>query len=632
MRRSITLILALMGLLLALGSAAPALAACDPTDPDCEPIIEPPVVPPPPPPGEELVPTTPAPGEALVRLLTVYSFDQLSQGDGVYVGSEFCIACHPNTASWRDTRHAQALRRPLAQFSLVDGKGVVADYDNNGVDDFQQGLDFNTVSSVFDPYKPNAPILSYGGGTYYITIGELQMEVICTQGGTGEWKQRFLLRVPADGAAGGLSADNYVSPVQYNEKTRGYVAYHPDQWWDTATGAPLFGNGTSVATLASLGRSYSKKCIGCHTTGIADIGQDANGEWNYTPFPAVLFFADDPGYFDYDHDGQFDIVNVGCEACHGPGSLHILGGGDPSQIVDPADLSTAEANEVCGQCHSRVKSVPGAVHDWPYKDDTGTSFIPGQGDALADFFTDASGRWPDGVNSRQHHQQWLDFIDSPKPGFQFHPVKCVECHSPHGGTDNDRLIRDVIVDDGIQIATQVNDNTLCLACHAGFGPFAELTKQTIADIDQEANRDQVAKVAGAHGNHPYGPERSMGLVRCVECHMPKVAKSAINYDIRSHVFEAISPEKTLMYQAEGGMPNSCAVSCHSLKVNSFGFGLDPDISKWDKAFDRATARELEEYFGDGGIWWDTADPASTTGEHLERAAPPGEVQPPVEDD
>lgn len=535
-------------------------------------------------------------------LLATYTAKQLE--DGVYVGSEFCIACHPGLASWRETRHAQALRRPMSQFSLMPGKGVVADFDDNGVDDFIQGLNFNNINSVFDPYKPNAPVLSVEGGTYYITIGALRMPVIATQGGTGEWKQRYLVRVPVGGTPDGLSSENYVSPVQFNEKPKEYVSYHPEQWWD-ATGQPLFGPGTSAATLAGLGRSYSQQCVGCHTTGVKGLGQDGNGEWNYTPFPAILFQRDDPGYFDYDHDGLFDIVNIGCEACHGPGSQHILGGGDPDEIVNPAELSSAEANEVCGQCHVRARSVPNGTHDWPYRDDVGMQFIPGRGEALTDFFTDASGRWPDGVNPRQHHQQWLDFIESPKPGFQFHPVRCAECHNPHGRTGNDRLIRDELVQGGVEIATDVNDNTLCLACHAGFGPFSELNKPTIADIDQEANRDAVARVVSAHANHPYGPERIMGLARCVDCHMPKIATSAVPYDIRSHVFEAIPPEKTLQLQDQGGMPNSCAVSCHSLKANLFELGIDPGLTDWGQPFDRQTARQLERYFGPGGRWWDT---------------------------
>jgi len=578
-------------------------------------------------PPESPIPEQPNISTFLAKMGEFYTRQQLEAG--VYVGSEFCIACHPGYSPWRETKHAQALRRPLAQYSLVPGKGVVADFDGNGVDDFIQGLDFNQISSVFDRFKPNAPILGVTGGTYTITIGALTLPIVSTQGGTGDWKQRYLVRVPVTGTPDGFSRENYVSPVQYNEVTRQYVLYHPEAWYDD-TNAPRFGPNTPVTVVAAENnRTYSKQCVGCHAPPPRAIGQDANGEWRYTAYPAVLFFPDDPGYFDYDHDGIFDLVNVGCESCHGPGSAHILGGGDPSRIVNPEDLSTEEANQVCGQCHSRVKSVPNGTYDWPFRDDIHTPWQPGRGLDLVDFFTDASGRWPDGIHAQQHHQQWLDFLESPKPGFQFHPVRCVECHDPHGYTSNEHLVRDVLVENGIRIPTKVENNSLCLACHAPFGPFSDLSKQMIADF--EANRDAIEKVVKGHTNHPWGAERNMGLSRCVTCHMPKIATSAVPYDIRSHVFDAIPPENTLMYQDQGGMPSSCAASCHSPLVNSFGQGLDPDISVWNGRYDRNLANRLRRYFGPGGIWWDTSSDFSVTGENLQGAAAPGTYVSPSDD-
>ncbi len=561
--------------------------------------------------------------QLILDLNSMYTKAELE--DGVYVGSEFCIACHPGKASWRNTKHAQALRRPMVSRSLVPGKGVVADYDNNGVDDFRQRLNFNDISSVFDPFKPNAPRLSVQGGVYYISIGQLRMRVVATQGGTGDWKQRYLLEVPvASGGTGGVSMENYVSPVQYNEKTRGYVLYHPEDWYN-GNNNPKYNNNTTAADLAANnGRTYSKKCIGCHTTGVRGVSQTADGEWRYDAFNAVLFKQNDPGYFDYNRDGITDIVNVGCEACHGPGSPHILAGGDPSYIVDPDELDTPEANEVCGQCHSRVKSVPNGTHGWPYNDAEGKMWRPGQGEPLEDFFTDAAGRWPDGVSSRQHHQQYFDFLASEKPDFRFHPVRCTECHASHGNTTNTHLVRDVIVDDGLSIPTENDNDSLCLACHASHGDFADLTKEMIADF--EANREVIAEVVSAHTNHPFAPERSMALSRCSKCHMPKIAKSAINYDVHSHSFETIPPQKNLMYQAEGGMPDSCGVSCHSLKANLFGLGITDDIGDWDLAFDRQSARQLKRYFGPNGIWWDTNQLDSVTFKNLESAAAPGEVK------
>ena len=74
-----------------------------------------------------------------------------------------------------------------------------------------------------------------------------------------------------------------------------------------------------------------------------------------------------------------------------------------------------------------------------------------------------------------------------------------------------------------------------------------------------------------------------------------------------------------MHQADGGMPNACAVSCHSLKVNSFGLGLDPDIGDWDAPFDVDLSETLARFYGPGGVWWDTEHPMSSMRQILELA-------------
>ncbi|MFA9566508.1 MAG: hypothetical protein ACERLM_17735, partial [Acidimicrobiales bacterium] len=187
-----------------------------------------------------------------------------------------------------------------------------------------------------------------------------------------------------------------------------------------------------------------------------------------------------------------------------------------------------------------------------------------------------------------------------------------------------------IVDDGLTISTENDNNTLCLACHATHGAFEEITPEMVAEYEE--NEGEIGAIVAAHSNHPYGPERSMGLSRCSKCHMPKTAKSAINYDIHGHTYEPIAPEKTLMYQEQGGMPNACAVSCHAQKVNSFGLGLDPDISVWNAPFDVDLAEDLEIFFGPGGLWWDTDHEESSTKRSIENSLAPGEYTPPAKDE
>jgi hypothetical protein len=63
-------------------------------------------------------------------------------------------------------------------------------------------------------------------------------------------------------------------------------------------------------------------------------------------------------------------LNVGCEACHGPGKAHVdsalhltppapsAGGGENSAIVRPPHLSAKDVNLLCTNCHRRPIEIP----------------------------------------------------------------------------------------------------------------------------------------------------------------------------------------------------------------------------------------------------------------------------------
>jgi len=154
------------------------------------------------------------------------------------------------------------------------------------------------------------------------------------------------------------------------------------------------------------------------------------------------------------------------------------------------------------------------------------------------------------------------------------------------------------------IMTANDNNTLCLACHATYGPFADIPVEWVADY--ENNVDNIAAVVTQHTMHDYDPEGT-GASRCSKCHMPKAAKSAINYDIHSHTFEPIPPQKTQVYQNVGtGMLNACAASCH-MKEDYPNFGIDiaqDNFSVWNEPTDLAMADTLMHYYGPQGIWWE----------------------------
>lgn len=517
-----------------------------------------------------------------------------------FTGPESCLSCHTDKAGWRQTMHANGYSKPLGENSMVDLYGIVNDANQNGIDDFMDGLDMSTVPA-FAEWGMYAPILGYDADTdtYTITIGDLTMPVLLTYGGSGLYKQRYVVKVPLADMA--LSDGHYMSPIQYNEKTDEYVTYHPEAWWDNS-GMPIYGTSSTAEDIAGNSRSFEKGCVGCHFTG-TEVSQTAAGEW-ISDAPDASAADIGVGTYDVDGDGTEDLINNSCERCHGAGGAHF---GDPAGIVNPADLTAEQSNDLCGFCHSRGKSFPNETLSFPYNDTEGAMHDWVVGDLWADYYIDHGGYYGDGgvdgeiQSSRQHHQQYFDFLESSKPTFPYHQVRCSECHDVHNAEKHQ--MRTEIVDDGLVIATDNDNNTLCLACHASHGPFEDLTKEMIADY--EANVGLIGEVVSEHTHHDYDPEA--GLSRCSKCHNAKTIKSAVNYDIHSHTFEVIPPYKTLDY----AMPNACSVSCHRSIENGdepiFETGVDLSLSNWSEASDIALAEALLEYYGPCGEWWGEGD-------------------------
>jgi hypothetical protein len=531
----------------------------------------------------------------LQRLTSHYTPAQLE--NGVYVGSEFCIGCHQEYKTWKDTKHALSIRKPMTRYSLIPGKGVVADYDHNGVDDFIQGLDFNKITSVFDAYKPYAPVLSVEKDQYFITMGKVKLPVIFVLGGTGDWRERYGVRLPVSDSPTGYSDEIYTSPVQFNEDSKTYFAYKIGNWYGP-TKRPLVTPGTTRASISESVKqaTFSKNCIGCHLTGIRSIGKTDQGEWLLRPYPAFNFEADNPAYFDYDGDGKPDLMNIGCEMCHGPGSAHVLDRKNPAKIVNPANLNTDQANEVCGRCHNRVRSAPNKTYGFAYHDDTDTEWRPGK-EPLANYTIDNNSYWPDGETSYEHNQHYSEMRRSGHA-----TLRCSDCHDPHAQVNAPQIVTQR-TEGNLVIPTRFENNTLCLSCHAGKGPFQKISKPMIAKYAD--NIAVIGAAVSAHSHHPYAPERAMGLSRCTGCHMPAIAAAEHESPLHTHHVKVVPPEKTLQYQAKGGMPNACAASCHGDKVNLWGYGMKEKPVIWNEPTDVKTATRLMEYYGPEGKWWRT---------------------------
>lgn len=482
-----------------------------------------------------------------------------------YVGSSECGRCHGDIfTAWSGTLHNGAARtwdRPG-----LTGVAFVNDVDDNGTDDFKDGLDLAT-QPAFAAYGANAPKLSFVSGAsfpYKIRIGAVTYDVERVMGGNGIWRQRYLVRV-------GKSL--YASPVQFDEAADAYAAYDPLDWY-TAGNAPRY----AVATDVQKDLSFEARCSGCHNTGATVALDQASGEFV-------------TGYVEF---------NIGCEQCHGPGAAHAKEG-DKSKIRNPADLKdhTAEgarkANDICARCHQlgdAVDPIPGST----FKPGFGFSAAHGVSQAFddpadflvptmspSDFWGFKSNPFPaipgatflaarsQPMESREHAAG----VHAPSVGGAA-PV-CFDCHDPHSRRQAYMIAPNV--DHGGLVTTRSEDNTLCLACHSRTGDFLGVSKDDVNAISDGPPPlsvvvsvvDHMKDKAGMPvTNAKYDPTGT-GVGRCVTCHMPRMATASrattdkaghAQGDLFSHTFEPVWPNASFLY----GVTNSCNV-CHPTTTN-----------------------------------------------------------------
>jgi predicted CXXCH cytochrome family protein len=308
-----------------------------------------------------------------------------------------------------------------------------------------------------------------------------------------KWKQRYFTRI---------GNDYFVFPVQWDVQDRTWRRYNPQpgsDWW------------TAYYPVDQMQRPTGPLCDGCHSVNY-DVTAKTVTEWN-----------------------------VGCESCHGAGSLHVefpLA----STIVNPARLDAVRADDVCIQCHSqgqpRANPIDGQYYDWP----VGYTV----GDRLADVWAldahhlgeETFTHWPEG-SAHKNRMQGNDYVQSR---MAVKGVRCYACHDVHG-TPNEADLRKP--GDGV-----------CLDCHGPQlqpGPVGTLQFHTQHKADSEGSR-------------------------CVACHMPAIARTVGDVNVRGHTFRFISPVET----KQQGVPNACT-SCHT--DQSIEWAIEalktwPSVSPW----------------------------------------------------
>lgn len=225
-----------------------------------------------------------------------------------------------------------------------------------------------------------------------------------------KWKQRYLVK---NSQTGNLQ----FMDKQFNRLSSKWEGYGQKNDWNT-------------------------QCATCHTTGYRITAYDEKAKKTTK--------------------SEFAELNVGCEACHGPGAKHVSAkkADKKNTIFNPANEDVQAQSKVCGYCHVRVETerwhtaqgnpredmpapelggsyeagddwttwpgiiMPGIQPDQPFTKEYTGDF---KGMFKVDNHSKANGIYEEA----KHHQQYQGFIQSAH--YKKGGMSCITCHAPHAG-------------------------------------------------------------------------------------------------------------------------------------------------------------------------------------------------------
>ncbi|MDO3694000.1 tetratricopeptide repeat protein [Wenyingzhuangia sp. chi5] len=368
-----------------------------------------------------------------------------------YVGSQKCKECHATQfKDWEGSHHDKSMQKANRQTIIAPFNGEV--FKSQG------------VTSTFFQKE----------GKFYVnTEGRdgknHDYEIIYTFGFTP--LQQYIVLFP-DGQYQCLR-------TAFNTKKNKWFDLYPDfkvvhkEWLHWSRG----------------GLNWNTMCADCHSTNVKKNYNEKN----------------------HSYDTNYAIINVSCEACHGPGKKHVENalkkGSDYKNdgTMQMVGLDSKELVDACARCHARRENI--------------TLFHTPQGTFLDHYF-------PQFITKDIYHAdgQILDedyvygsFIQSK---MYHNGVSCKDCHNPHS------------------TKRKFDDNRLCMQCHDG------------ATFNVES-----------HHKHKMGTKEAM----CINCHMP--GKYYMGNDFRrDHSFRIPRPDLSIKY----GTPNAC-VGCHKDKDDQWAY-------------------------------------------------------------
>ena len=253
-----------------------------------------------------------------------------------------------------------------------------------------------------------------------------------------------------------------------------------------------------------------------HWTGVAQNWNTTCAECHSTNLQKNFDVASDTFHTTYSE------IDVSCEECHGPGSVHVDLARDWSLFWDRnvgyglANLKSADTTveiETCAKCHSRRNMI----HE---------NFRPGH--RFLDYYEPtllSAGLYHDDGQILDEVYEYASFLQSK---MFVNNVRCTSCHDPH------------------TLKPRFPGNQLCTQCH------------------QPGKYDSPT-------HHHHAPE-SAGA-SCVECHMPTRTYMVID-DRRDHSLRIPRPDLSVAL----GTPNACN-DCHTKAYETAEWAAEA-VRKW----------------------------------------------------
>jgi len=378
--------------------------------------------------------------------------------DSHFLGDNNCKECHPKEfKDWKGSHHDKAMQIADSSSVLADFKGEK--FISQGVTSrfYQEGNDFYVNTEGPDGENHDYKIV------YTFGITPLQ---------------QYIVKFP--------NGHYQCLRTAWNSVKNKWFDLYPDfkvvhsEWLHWSRG----------------GLNWNNMCSDCHSTNVRENYDEETDSYNT----------------------KYALINVNCEACHGPGKQHVEHvnrlGSDymPSGTMQMTLKTTPkELVDQCARCHMRREQFSASFN-----------FEGTMADHYSPQLIEENTYYPDGQILDEDYV-YGSFVQSK---MYRNNVACNNCHNSHS------------------LKLKFEGNALCAQCH----------------LPEKFNTPK----------HHFHEENTEGAL-CINCHMP--GKYYMGNDFRrDHSFRVPRPDLSLKY----GTPNACA-GCHKDKTNEWAWESFKDM-------------------------------------------------------